>query len=709
MVAAVTIEQVLEHKRAGRAQQAAELCHQLLAIQPNDAQALHCLGEIAYEASLHQEALEWFTRAQAVAPESSAVVCNIGKVLMQLGDHRRAIAPLRKAVALDPRNADAEFRLGLALTYVGDLDAGFAALKVAAELAPNDFEIQRCFAMVLKLRGANADAVRHYERALTLDPNAADCWLELSNVHVRLQRLAAAEDAARHAIALNVESPPAWSALGWALYYAHQLDPAIAAFRRANELDPTDHDAHFGLGVSLQEHGLLDAAVTYLRAIVTSDPSARTLHSTINYLLPFMPGISADEILKEARSFSRSHTEPLRGRIRAHANVRDPARRLRVGYVSHEAREHCQSLFLLPLLAAHDRDQVEVCFYSSQPFPDAITATLRGHVARWREVARLSDSRIAECVRSDGVDILVDLMMHMGNGHLLAFAEKPAPVQCCWLAYPGTTGVATIDYRITDAQLDPADADLSCYSERSVILPDTFWCYDPLADQPETGPLPAAGNGFITFGCLNNFRKVNDAVLELWSRVLSQVPASRLLLLAPTGQPQVHIVDFMAQRGIDRQRIQFTERVPRPEYLALYRQIDIALDTFPYGGHTTSLDAFWMGVPVVSLLGSTVVGRACLTYARHLELTDLVARDATEFVNIAVRLANDQRRLQTLRNGLRAKLRASPLMDAPRFARSLESAYRAMWRLWCAGAPAERTPLIIPADSSGAVNPRSAP
>lgn len=289
-------------------------------------------------------------------------------------------------------------------------------------------------------------------------------------------------------------------------------------------------------------------------------------------------------------------------------------------------------------------------------------------------------------VREDQIDILVDLTMHMASGRPLLFARKPAPVQVCWLAYPGTAANTAIDYRLTDPFLDPLGQSDPYSLEESVRLADTFWCYDPLSAEPPVNPLPALTKGQVTFGCLNNFCKVNSGILKLWAKVLREVEGSRFMLLAPEGSSQSWALEELEQEGVERERISFVSHQPRQQYLELYHQIDIGLDTLPYNGHTTSLDSLWMGVPVVTLVGQTVVGRAGLSQLSNLGLTEFVAESPEEFVRIAVETASDLKRLSELRRSLRARMERSPLMDAPRFARNMEAAYRTMWQRWCAAA-----------------------
>jgi predicted O-linked N-acetylglucosamine transferase (SPINDLY family) len=289
-------------------------------------------------------------------------------------------------------------------------------------------------------------------------------------------------------------------------------------------------------------------------------------------------------------------------------------------------------------------------------------------------------------IRADGIDILVDLTMHMGNGRPLLFARQPAPIQVAWLAYPGTTGLAAIDYRISDPRLDP-EGGAEPYVERTWRLPDSFWCYDPLTRDPEVGPLPALARGQLTFGCLNNPCKLTDATLRLWGEVLRALPDSRLMIMAREGRQRDALRRRLAAVGIEGTRIEFTPYRPRAEYLRSYQEIDVGLDTLPYNGHTTSLDSLWMGVPVISRVGATCVGRGGLSQLVQVDLPELAVETDAAFTAAALALARDLPRLAALRAGLRGRLERSPLMDAPRFARHLEAAFRAMWRAHCANPP----------------------
>jgi predicted O-linked N-acetylglucosamine transferase (SPINDLY family) len=312
-----------------------------------------------------------------------------------------------------------------------------------------------------------------------------------------------------------------------------------------------------------------------------------------------------------------------------------------------------------------------------------MTPQLRQHTDHWRSIVGLSDEQVAELIRQDQIDVMVDLTLHAARNRLLVFARKPAPVQVTYLAYAGTSGLSTMDYRLTDPFMDPAGVNDAHYAEHSFRLPKTYWCYAPTCPEIPVGPLRALAGGGVTFGSLNNFSKINPSVLELWIKILHAVPGSRLVLHAHEGSHRQRVLDLMARAGITPERLSFAGRRSIADYYRGYHEIDIALDPFPFAGGTTSCDALWMGVPLVSLCGQTAVARAGLSLLSNVGLPELVAHTAEDYVRIAAELAGDLPRLAELRATLRARMEQSPLMDAPAFARDIEAAYRTMWRTWC--------------------------
>jgi predicted O-linked N-acetylglucosamine transferase (SPINDLY family) len=349
------------------------------------------------------------------------------------------------------------------------------------------------------------------------------------------------------------------------------------------------------------------------------------------------------------------------------------------------------AFFIEPLLAAHNRDRVEITCYANLLQPDPMTQRLRGIADRWRNVWGLDDNKLTQLVRSDGIDILVDLAGHTNGNRLRAFGRKPAPVQVAWLGYPNTTGLREMDYRLTDEWADPPGANDELYTETLVRLPHGFLCYKPLEDCPDVAPLPAVRNGHVTFGCFNNSAKISSPVLDAWSEILNTVPESHFLLksrqLHGPGLHQRFREEF-ARRGIAPERIEMLGSVNSTlDHLALYGRVDIALDTFPYNGTTTTCEALWMGVPVVVLAGDRHAGRVGVSLLHGIGMDELIAASPDEYRQLAIDLAGDRDRLAAYRAMLRSRMQNAPVMDATGFARDIEEAFRDMWRRWC-----ERTP-----------------
>jgi len=555
----------------------------------------------------------------------------------------------RQVLARKPNHAEALNLLGVLAGQAGQLDTAVELIRRAVGLKPDFAEAYGNLGVVLKANGQVDEAIASYRQAIRLNA-------DLAEVH---------------------------SNLGNALKDKEQLDEAMSSYRQAIRLKPDSAEAYYNLGHAFNDTGRLDEAVACYRQAIRLKPDFAEAHSDLVYSLPFNPAYDARMILEENRGWNRQHAEPLKKLIQPHDNDRDPNRRLRIGYVSPDFREHCQALFTIPLFSNHNRQAFEIFCYAHAGRPDAVTERIGGYVDGWRSIVGMSDEAAARKIREDRIDILVDLTMHMGNNRLGILARKPAPVQAAWLAYPGTTGLSAMDYRLTDPYLDPPGLNDYFYSETSIRLPDSFWCYDPLVTDLAVNALPAQTNGYLTFGCLNNFCKVNQQVLRLWAQVLRAVDPSQLVILCPEGSHRQLALNLLQREGISPDRIEWIVRRPRRQYLELYHRIDVGLDTFPSNGHTTSLDSFWMGVPVVSLVGKTVVGRAGLSQLTNLGLTELIAHTPEQYVGIAAALAGDVLRLAELRRTLRARMETSPLMDAPRFARNIEAAYRQMWRNWC--------------------------
>nr|WP_320133454.1 tetratricopeptide repeat protein [uncultured Holophaga sp.] len=664
--------------------EALEAFRKVLSQQPGSPEAWMGVAGACRALGLGEETLEAQRRVAALRPGDPGAHNDLGVVLMDLGRPQEAVTAFCKSLDLQPESPLGLGNLGNALRAAGRLDEALEILRGAAARWPEEVSLWYNLGVAAGEKLLFSEAAEAYGRALALVPGHAGACNNLGNLLRSAGRSEEALALFRRVLAEDPASVEAANNAAAAAKTLGRLDEALALVRGALQHHPEHPVLHANLGNLLKEAARLPEALASYRRALELDPDALETHSNLAYAICFTPGASPRDILEENLRWARRHVRPDWGQA-GHPNQPDPERRLRIGYVSPDFREHCQALFMTPLLACHDHERYHITCYASVPRPDATTHNLMGGADLWRDVAALGDAELAEQVRADGIDILVDLTMHMSSGRPLLFARKPAPVQVAWLAYPGTTGLAAMDYRLTDPYLDPPGEHDDWYAERSVRLPDTFWCYDPLTGSPAPGPLPEQRNGFITFGSLNNFCKVSREGLVLWAQVMTRVPDSRLLLLAPEGGHRQGVLDVLSSMGIAPERVRFETFRPRADYLALYREVDLGLDTLPYNGHTTSLDAFWMGVPVVTRLGATVVGRAGWSQLCNLGLRELAADDDATFVEKAVALATDLPRLSALRGGLRARMAASPLMDAPRFVRGLEGVYRTIWRRWCGG------------------------
>ena len=719
----MTIQQAfdlgLQHHRAGRLTEAESLYRQILAAQPNHAEALHHLGILAHQAGRSDLAVDLIRQALILNPHHAAAHSNMGAILQAMGRLDEAEAAYRSAVAIDPNHAeafnnlgfvlrerkereesvaacrraidlkpdyaDAYNNLGNVLTELGRIDEALAALTQALKLHPNSVEAHYNLGIALRESGQVEDAVNTYRRAVELKPDFARAHMNLGNALTELGRFDEAIAALERARELQPDNVQPLYNLGIALQLRGKLDDAAAAYVRASELDPLFAEPHNNLGHVLASVGRTAEAITEYRRAVALQPGVATMQSNVIFTLQLIPGPESEAIAaEEQRVWNRRFGDPARHHILPHSNERLPERRLRIGYVSADLRDHVAGRNLRPLFRHHDHQNFEIFCYSGVLKPDRLTAEFRQQSDQWRNIAAASDEALAEMIRRDGIDILVDLALHTADNRLPVFARKPAPLQLSFAAYPGSTGVEAIEYRISDRWLEgEMERNAECAAAERVLLIDSFWCYDPCEINLAVNALPAAENGHVTFCSFNSFSKINEPMLRLWARVLAKVKDSRLTMLTVPGTHRARTVAILEQEGVDPAGVSFFPPLPRAEYMALYHRSDLVLDTFPYNGHTTSLDALWMGVPVVSMVGRHPVSRAGLSQLSNLGLSELAASTEDEYVRIAVQLAHDLPRLAELRSALRSRMAASVLMDGARFARQIESAYRNIWRRWC--------------------------
>jgi predicted O-linked N-acetylglucosamine transferase (SPINDLY family) len=463
------------------------------------------------------------------------------------------------------------------------------------------------------------------------------------------------------------------------------LDAAITACRKAVEISPESADAHDALGNELKWTGQLDAAIAEFRRALELDPKHHSAHSKLVYAMLIADGVPREQILAEHIAWGRQHTSSIVP-LRAPRNLRLPDRRLRVGYISNNFRDQAVAAFVMPIIRHHDRSALEIYLYSDLGIPDQVTEKFKQLADQWRETSATSDEELAKMIRADRIDILIELTGHIGKGRLRALAYRPSPVQISYIGYQGTTGVAAVDYVLTDDWADPAGSE-SNYVEEPYRLPESFFVYQPPGDAPMVGPLPAKLAGHVTFGCLNAVSKATATAVRLWAAVMSAVPGSKMMILTTRcEETNRRLLDGFARAGVAAERIQLVYRSSVGEYLRRYNMIDIALDPVPFNGHTTTCDAAWMGCPTVTLSGNIYAHRYGGSVLRNLNLAELIAESEEAYIATAAGLANDLDRLAKIRSTLRFTMQDSIITDGPRFTRNLELAYRKMWREWCASA-----------------------
>jgi predicted O-linked N-acetylglucosamine transferase (SPINDLY family) len=671
----------IEHQRAGRYAQAAEIWPEVVAADPNNGPVLRLFGEALIACGRLAEGADLLRRAIALNPELP-VYNTLGHTLLRLGRIDDAIEIFRAATQRNPQDFLGFTNLGTALMLDGRSDEAAVALRTATELNSDDAMSWSTLALALGSSRKFDEGIAAARKAVAVEPQAVSSLLALSALLAGAGELDAAESAARQAFALAPDHPGSAVNLGGVLLDRGAHDAAAELLEKAILLAPDFADAHINLGKLRRELGEIDAAIShYQRAIqlAAANPAA---HSALLMALHYRP-IDPAALLAAHRDWEQRYAAALTARRQPPGNWLDPGRRLRIGYVSSDFREHPIRYFVQPLIEAHDRRHFEIFCYSGAARHDNVTKQIMEHADHWQEIAGLRDQQFVDLVRDHEIDILIDLALHSGGGRLLAMAAQPAPIQMSYLGYCSTTGMSYIDWRITDDLVDPPGVTASYYTERLLCLPGGFCCYQPPV---EAGPIARREDQRITFGSFNNLAKISEQQVLLWCQILQRVEDSRLFIQARGADQmsfQQRLTEMLAANGIRADRVEFHGSQPLADYLQAISHVDIALDTYPFNGHTTTCHCLWMGVPVVSFYGAMPVSRVGLGLLTQLQMTELVASEPARYVDIAVALAYDGERRLGLRRDLRERMRRSPLMDRRRLARELEDGFRTVWARWC--------------------------
>jgi protein O-GlcNAc transferase len=670
--------------QAGRLAEAETLCREALGVDPHHAPSLHLLGVLALQTGQPALAADLIGRAISADTRSAPYHNNLGMALRALDRAHDAEVSFRNALALKPDYRRALINLGQLLAASRPVEA-MSLLRRALSTGDFDLDAGWSLAVLLHQQGQLQEAGDLYRQAVQVAPDTVELHENLGALLLVQGRGLEASDSFRRALELKPASAETWLSLAGALERETRLSEALAANQQAAVLQPDRAATFNAIGNLLANLGRLDESIEAYRRAIALDPNYASARSNLLMTLHSAPGVSGLDILSEARRYGARLTAKSAASF---ANTRDPNRRLKIGYVSADFRVHPVGAFLDRVIPAHDKEKVEVLFYSDTQFADEQTERLRAHADGWRPINGRTDAEAASLIAADGIDVLVDLAGHTGCNRLTMFGARAAPVQVSWLGYFGTTGVPAIDHVIADAVVAPP-ADAALFTEQIMRLSRPYLCWSPPHLEMPVVAFPGLQERSVTFGCFNNRAKITSETIAVWAQILNQVDGSRLFLkswsLADEGC-RSDLVDAFANHGVEPGRLILEGFSPRAEGLAAYNRVDIALDPFPFGGCTTTADTLWMGVPVVTLSGERWSGRMSQMILSSVGLDDWIAGDIDSYVAIAVSRANNLQGLAQLRASLRDRLERSSFCDSEGFTRTLEDAYRTAWRSWCEGA-----------------------
>jgi protein O-GlcNAc transferase len=660
---------------------------EVLAYYPGSAELHSNLGLILQSAARLDEAIEYFRKAIQLDPNLADAYYNLGNALQAERKLDEAKNAYEKTMELDPDLPNVSYNLGIVYKEMKQYEKAAFYFRRALESNPDSSEACSSLGTVLAEDGHNDEALGFFRKAILINQKNINAYLGLAAVFQRKRNFEKAIEYYSHALLMDPQNPDIYFNLGLIYREKWELDRAMECLQKAAQLRENDPEIYYRLGGVQQLQGRLDqAAESYSRALRLKEDFIEVLQSLM-MLMVYTGNSDPADILSEHRRFADKFEKNFLVNIARPGKRQLQDRRLRVGYVSPDFRRHSVAYFIEPVLMSHNRETFAVFCYGNVQRPDYVTKRIQYSAECWRNIQGLSDEEAAELIREDEIDILIDLAGHTSGNRMLLFARKPAPVQVNWIGYPTTTGLSAMDYKIVDSYTDPPGMTEQFYTEQLLRLPESFLCYLPERESPEVSPVPLFTAGHITFGSFNNFAKMSPEVVEAWADILKAVPDSHIILKSHCFSDEGtrrYALELFARHGIEKERVELLLFEPSVQtHLSLYSRIDIGLDTFPYNGTTTTCEALWMGVPVVTLAGGTHASRVGMSLLSHVGLEKFVARTHADYVKKAVDFAHDPDKLQLLRGQLRNMMFHSPLTDAKRFTLHLEHCYRQVWEKWC--------------------------
>lgn len=673
-----------------QSQEALAVCERGLALNPDHARLWCAMGAAQRRLARMDEALVCYRKAVELAPDYARAWCNLGEWSLLRGDSQDALEKLARALELEPNLVEALINRVAALYELGRFEEAETVAREAIDKHPDKAQLHVNLGNVLLHSGKSRLATESYRKALECDPACPEAHMNLANILGESGRLAEALAIIEHEIELKGETAQRLATLAMAQKAKGEWLEAEETCRKVLDKQANNVCALITLAGCVSARAEHEEANGLFSQAMQQNPAMSGILSNIAFTSTYMAGLTAEEIYARHREwvefFERDRPDSV------HTHGREAARPLRIGYVSGDFGTHPVGFLLRDVIRQHDHDQFSICCYSMmRGNGDQITEAIRQAADEWVEVFFLNDDELVERIREDQIDILVDLSGHTAYGRLPVFVRRPAPVQVTWIGYFHSTGLDSIDYFITDPHTSPKACG-QWFSEIPLCLPHSRFCYSPPPYACAVVPPPMLMQGQVTFGCFNRLEKLVDPVLAAWAEILQAVPGSRLILKAGPLHDE-RMCEVWRQRfasfGVEGERLELRGSSPHPLMLEEYGEIDIALDPFPFNGGMTTLEALWMGVAVVTVEGQGVVSRQSVSALRNLGLPELIYPDVEAYIRGAVAWANNPEGLTELRQGLRARMSASPLCQPEVFTRDLEALYRKMWQAWCRG---ERLP-----------------
>ncbi len=660
---------------------------QALALNPQFAEAHNNLGVTLKKQNKPEKSIAYFKNALTIMPHYAEAFYNLANALQELGNLDEAILYYKKALAIKSNDAEVLLNLGIALLKKVNLDEAETVFRKALTINPGHAELHYSLGKTFLLMGKLDNALENFRHAVAVKPEYMDALFSLANTLKEKNNLAESLTTLQKILAIDPEHHGAQINLGLNYFYMGQLDSASRTFQKTLTANPESAEAYCNLGTVLFAQLKIDEALQHFHRAIALKPDIGMAYSNLYFALNSHPEMGQDQILRETLKGVHLLTKDTRKTNPVFRNAPDRNRRLRIGYVSPDFRDHSVAYFIEPVIVAHNRANVEVFCYANVKHGDKVTERISRNADHWSFIGFKEDEEIAAEIRRDKIDILVDLAGHTAKNNLMVFARRPAPVQVNWLGYPNTTGLDAIGYRFTDEVADPVGEADTMHSESLFRLPHGFLCYHPGDDTPPVSAPPFHNRGCITFGSFNHLNKLTHKVIALWADIMHAVPGSRLLIKAKYLADEYlnkQIRKMFQEQGIEPDRLElFSMLQSRKKHLELYGRIDIGLDPFPYNGTTTTCEALWMGVPVVTLLGSRHASRVGASIMHHVGLEELIAESPEEYKSLVVSLANNHEWMLQTRQSLRARMQHSDLMDSEGITRTIEDAYRIMWHRWC--------------------------